>query len=233
MDQKPINANDSRELLKEEWTEMESLANIGELAGPVFHEFNNFLNNISLHLALPGQEGKQPNLGEIRDQVTHITAVMKQFQQYRRSHSTFRPVDLNLLVQESFHKPRVRLELDSKIPPVMGVSSDLKRLCTFLVTQAFQVTPAPGEIEIKTDFSRDKVLLQIADSGPVISAELLHHFFEPGMLFRPGSNSLELAACKSLARRLQGKIRAENRLPRGVLITVELLPAMPELKIRE
>jgi len=214
----------------EELAELEWLANVGELAGSVVHEFNNFLNNISLHLALLKEERSLFDQDEIREQISKVTFVMKQFQQYRWSPQVkVRCVDLNRLIQERIQEPRARLQLATKNLLVMGSPADLRRLCHFLVANALRVTPENEEIDITTRFAEDKVLLQISDSGPAILPELMPHLFEPSRHCRAGTNSLELAACKLLVRRLQGRIQAENRRGAGLTITVEL-PAAAQVR---
>jgi signal transduction histidine kinase len=60
------------------------------------------------------------------------------------------------------------------------------------------------------------------DNGPGVAPELLPRLFEPEVVGRPGTQGLELAACKGLVRRLHGKIQADNLPGGGVAIVVEL-----------
>jgi signal transduction histidine kinase len=116
------------------------------------------------------------------------------------------------------------LSLDTSLPAIVGCYSDLKRLCLFLVRNlAAAAALVKGSITIHTERLGDKALLRIDDTGASPTSAILEDMFEPNHSNREGMNSLELAACRSLVRRLQGTIRAEQAPGRGVRISV-LLP---------
>lgn len=243
--------------LQRELEGQSSLANTGELAGPLTHEFNNFLNIVLLHIALLEAEVPErirADLLEVRRQGAGTTSLVKQFQQYRRRLQVVQEqVDINGIVREvvqtlagpqsesellvklppssriessSLARPAavpLRLALAPKLPAVLGSAADLKRLCTFLVMNAAAAAgPIGGHVTVRTESSDRNVLLRVEDTGPSVSPEMLLQLFEPASAGRPGTNSLELAACETLVRRLQGKIRGENGAEGGVAIIVEL-----------
>ena len=247
------------EALHREWEGQSALASTGELASPLTHEFNNFLNIVLLHVALLETEIPEklrPELIELRRQGATMTRLVKQFQQHRRRlHLVPIPVDVNRLVHEVVTAlagrpanpdqgfliklpPSSRIEitghsrpasvplnlaLAGELPPVLGSPADLKRLCTFLLTNAATTAGSVGgSVSICTDYTDSHVVLRVEDTGPPISSDLLHQAFEPATAVRPDTNSLELAACETLVRRLQGRIRCENRQEGGVAVSVEL-----------
>jgi signal transduction histidine kinase len=244
----------ARQALQEELALQTGLAQVGELAGPVAHEFNNFLNTILLQVAvleLDAPERLRAEFAQIRRQGNEVTAVVKQLQQYRRKRQPVpQPLDLNRLVRETvatlvrpsaelLREPLLRpapappegegsapppgvpvsLELAADLPPVTGSRPDLQRLLTFLLSNAAAVSPA---VTVRTERADGWALLHVEDRGPAVDPGLLPRFFEPGPAVRPGTNSLELAACKTLVRRLQGKIQGENRPDGGLAVRVEL-----------
>jgi signal transduction histidine kinase len=245
--------------LQHELEGQSGLASTGELASPLTHEFNNFLNIVLLHVALLETEIPEklrPELIELRRQGATMTRLVKQFQQHRRRlHLVPIPVDINCLVHESVEAlggrpaspgpgvviklpPSSRIEISglgrpasvplnldlvADPPPVSGSSADVKRLCTFLLMNAAAAAGSvAGSVRIHTAFTDSHLLLRVEDTGPPISPDLLHQVFEPATAGRPDTNSLELAACETLVRRLHGRIRCENRLEGGVAVTVEL-----------
>lgn len=253
-----------RQALQKELEGQSSLASTGELAGPLAHEFNNFLNIVLLHIALLEAEIPEkfrPELTELRRQGASMTSLVKQFQQYRRRQQPAQqPVDVNGLVldtvralagspAESNQGLAIKLPPSSKIdstgrgrsaavpldvvlapdlPSVLGSAADLRRLCTFLLTNAAAATATVGgRVTIQTESRDDHVVLRVEDAGPAVSPESLPQFFEPAGAGRPGTNSLELAACETLVRRLQGKIRCEERGQVGLVVFVEL-PRAPD-----
>jgi signal transduction histidine kinase len=110
----------------------------------------------------------------------------------------------------------------------LGSVTELRHLVRLLMKNAAAVTtPGQGVIRVRTARSGGNVQLLIEDQGPEVSPELMPKLFEPTVVYREGANSLELAACRSIARRYKGKIDAENRPEGGVVISVEF-PAVQE-----
>lgn len=245
--------------LQEELEGQSWLASTGEMAGPLTHEFNNFLNVVLLHVALMEAEVPEKirsELAELRRQAASVAAVVKQFQQLRRRpQPSQESVPLNQIVGDAVRAlaaspsessqpvaiklpPNSRIEaagverpavvpltmiLTSEAPLVCGAAGDLKRLCTFLLTNAaVAAATIGGSVTLQTESSENKVFLRVEDGGPSVPSDLLPQLFEPSTVGRAGTSSLELAACESIVRRLQGKIRCANRPEGGLVVTVEL-----------
>jgi signal transduction histidine kinase len=235
-----------RDALRADIREEARLANISELAGPVFHEVNNFLNTLLLEVAIldtavPGQV--RPQLVEIRRQGKEVTALIKQVQQYRQSRRAApQPVDVNRIVGEVVEalgretaagEPSSPGEVSvlwtpaPNLPAVLGNTPNLKRLFFFLLKNATAALGTRGgSIVIRTEAAGGKVRCHIEDTGPDVPPEVLLRLFEPGSTGREGTNNLELAACKAILRPLQGKVEAANRPEGGLTVTVDL-PAGP------
>jgi C4-dicarboxylate-specific signal transduction histidine kinase len=81
------------------------LANLGVLASPVTHEFNNFLNVLLLQIAVLEHDLPEKRRGEfrsIRQQGKIVAELIRQWQQYRsRQPAPLEPLDLNQLVGET------------------------------------------------------------------------------------------------------------------------------------
>jgi C4-dicarboxylate-specific signal transduction histidine kinase len=225
---------EARAVLEQELRDQSRLAHAGEVAGVVLHEFNNFLNTLTLDVAvletkLP--EGSANDLAEIGQQVGQITSLIRQFQQYRQQQ---RPdsqlLDVNEIISEVVdsmgHLGTVDWQSDAGLLRVRGAAVDLKRLFHFLLKNAVAATGAePGSVTIRAAESGEKILVHIEDVGPSIAPEFLPGVFEPQGC-RPQTNCLELATSKTLAQRLHGRVRAANRPEGGLLITVELPAAI-------
>ena len=92
-------------LLPEDLAYERMLADSGELAGVVAHEFNDILNTIMLHVALverTASEEVRRDLTEIRKQSKTIAGLVRQFQRYGHAQrSADRPVDVNGLIADA------------------------------------------------------------------------------------------------------------------------------------
>jgi len=235
------------------------LADLGELAGPLVHEFNNLLNTWTLHLALLEQQtpGAAADLQGLRQQMRRMTAQVGRFQCYRQGDPPVEGADLGWAVSRALqclaraaqdgpdglpleiqpadeagpNAVRVSLDLADDLPPVRSHEADLERLCRFLLRNAARAARVArssrmGNMEVTVRVFADKgeVVLTVEDSGPDVATALLPHVFEPDPKSREGVCGLELAACRSIIRRLNGRISARGR-PGGGLTVEAVLPA--------
>jgi signal transduction histidine kinase len=239
--------------LREELAVEGRAAVLGELSRPVTHEFNNFLNVLGLQLAVlemelaPSQRG---DLKEVRRHSTAMAALIRQFQRYRQQQAGPAPADLNEVIVQAVELLRagragsaqdrpvllapapggaaVELHLAPDLPRVPAAAPELRRLCLFLLRNAAAaVDPdAGGAVTVRTEVAAGRVVARIEDNGPPIPPQHLPLPFEPNRPAREGTNALELAACRSMARRLDGTLEAENRPAGGVVMVLDL-PAAP------
>src|SRR5438132_445747 len=127
--------------------DLEALANVGEIVGPVTHEFNNLLNTLLLQIAVLEQtapNGLRQELAGLKQHGKAAAALIRQVQQYRRQappepHAG----DLNaaaaaaVAAAESGPRPpgaAVAFAPGRDLPPIRGGAADLRRLLTFLVS---------------------------------------------------------------------------------------------------
>ena len=255
----PLNGESREGTPQTEQTQQTAMANIGEVAGPVVHELNNFLNSLVLHLAV--LETKLPvslrgHLDEIRGSASNVAVLLRQFQHYSEEQlpasqaTELHQVLIDVLVAmgkesgdgtdlSSFHlapqstakqrktsrqaSVRARLALASDPQMVQGSIADVRRLVSFLLSNfVAAASVVDGQVDIRTENVGGAVLLQVEDTGPPLPAESFVQFFDPQGACREGTRRLELAACKRIVHRLQGKIRCENGSKGGIAVTVEL-----------
>jgi hypothetical protein len=230
----------------DETTDLNWLADVGEIVGPVTHEVNNFLNTLMLQLAvmeLTATDAVKAELQGLKRQGKQVAAVVKQMQQYRRRAadqrsaadvSTAAAAAADLLARAPARgegRPRVRpaasaasdevplrLRLTDALPAVPGPAADLRRLCRFLVCGVSWSVAGGGVILLSTAPAGNGVTLRVEAIGAACGSLA-------GMLEGPvnaeGPHGLEIAACQSIVRRLGGSMRAEPT-PDGEAIVVEL-----------
>ncbi|OAI50621.1 hypothetical protein AYO44_17640 [Planctomycetaceae bacterium SCGC AG-212-F19] len=220
----------------------EGLANLGELARPLTHLFNNFLNSLVLKVAVLEQqlpESYRPSLGQLRQQGTSVANYVKAFQQCRQQ---IEPIgaraDVNRAVRAAVALARtnpgeatdsamaVKLVLGNPLPSVVGTTGELRRCCFFLVVNAWRACRT-RTVVVRTEQVGGNVQVQVEDEGPIVEPAQLGKLFELAGAVRPGTQPLELAACRSIIRRLGGRLRAENLPAGGLMITLEL-PITPK-----
>ena len=244
LDQDSLQSSDKEiEKLKAELKEQIELADIGELAGTIAHKFNNFLNSLLLKIALVEPQLPEPiaaKFAEIRQQAKSVAEVIKQVHQFRsRPVPAPGTIDFNSLVAEVTQSLRpstngndaaLRLEVELSTQPatVAGSAMDYKRMCAFLLRNRLGApSTGNGTLHVRTEVVAGKVIFSIADSRTNVDPALVTGIFEMDGKASGESNKLELAACKSLVRRFQGRIQAQPRAEGGLVFSVELPLAAP------
>jgi sensor histidine kinase regulating citrate/malate metabolism len=122
----------------------------------------------------------------------------------------------------------VHLALDrtSSLPAELVPSEDLVTIVGNLIDNALDALRdgVGGRIDVRLDVEGDRVRVRVADDGPGIPADALAHVFEPGWSTKPGTaaggRGLGLALVSAIARRLGGRVEADNDA--GAVFTVEL-----------
>ncbi len=216
-----------------------ALADIGELAGSVTHEFSNFLNTLTLHLAvlepLLTEPTARSDVAEIRKQMHVANGVVREFQRRSgRQLANARSFDFNgmvtTIVNEFARAEEIRspvpflTKLQAGLPEIESSPLEFERLCRFLLRNALAATVDTGApVAVCTGCTQENLWLSVEGFGPTVSPEGLIRFFQASRQTDTEISSLELAACNSIVRRLNGSIRAEN-VEKRVKITV-VLPA--------
>lgn len=205
------------------------------LAEAVIHESNNRLNNLVLQLEIIKRtESSEPAIAQaesLRRKCLEAATLLAKLHNFGRGRDpAFRPLHLNQIVRDEvrgsdYGSPKqwpvpVVLELDEELPLVPTALDEVSKLVELLVKQATAVTPRSASVIVRTARQKKGIGLIVEDKGPCVPADQLHSLFEPFTLVRQGGDDWSLAVCKTLARRLNASLRAENLPTQGMAFTV-------------
>jgi C4-dicarboxylate-specific signal transduction histidine kinase len=218
--------------------EVEQAAVLFELARPLTHEFNNFLNTLLLQIAViqevsPG--ALRDEFASIRQEARAMANLIRQWQRYRRAPAASSdPADLHEVVREvvgEFNDSSVELEM-SLAPECLYVAvshGELKRLCYLVLANAHAAVSQHdnGRIHIETALDGDQAIIRVQDNRPDVVNQDVSRWFDSPAAGAPaagasGSHLLEIAACQSMARRLKGKIHALRSVDGDLIVEVRL-----------
>jgi two-component system phosphate regulon sensor histidine kinase PhoR len=119
-------------------------------------------------------------------------------------------------------------------PPVRADASALETVLGNLVENAVKYVPEEGRVEVRARETDGMARIEVADSGPGITAEHLPRIFErfyrvdPSRSREMGGTGLGLAIVKHLSQALGGQAGVESEPGRGSVFYILLPLAVPD-----
>jgi signal transduction histidine kinase len=233
---------------QEELLVSDRIASVSTLAGGVAHQINDplaaLMANVDFSLetlAALDRHGARTEveapLREAREAAERIRLIVRDLRIFSRlgEHQRDGAVDLCRVLESSLRmawgevRHRARLVKSyGEIPPVRGNEAGLGQVFVNLIVNAAQAIAEAGtddnEIRLTTRLERDRVVVEVQDTGLGIAAELMPRMFDPFFTSRPAGvgAGLRLAICQRIVAALGGAISAQSEPGRGNLFRVEL-----------
>ncbi len=222
------------------------LASVGQLAGGMAHEINNPVTSIlslASHMAEDKNSGtlnsrQRTNLQVIAQQAQRVSKIVGNLLTFsRQSHLQLSQVEVGELLDTAVtlvqyrlrdSKIRLRREIDSPLPPVLGDAGRLTEVFINLLNNAIEAMPGGGTLTLRarrTTGPEGGVRVEVADTGQGIPAEHVSRIFDPFFTTKePGRGTgLGLSISHGIIRDHGGRIWAESPPGGGARLTV-LLP---------
>jgi signal transduction histidine kinase len=240
--------------LQDRLNEAEKLSLLGRFAATVAHEVRNSLNFINLSIDQirakysGGNERAasdfQRNLNNIKEEIARQNRLVNDFLAAgRQAPPALAPCDLRqtfdhavALIEKQAHIQDISLivEVPGDLPTLLGDAAQLKTCFLNILTNAIQAMPSGGEIRVSATHvlnhgNLDTLQMRFADTGPGIPAENREKIFNQFFSTKPTGFGLGLAITKKIVEDHGGKIHAEESIPHGTVIVVELPLSRPSL----
>ncbi|MEL7145289.1 MAG: ATP-binding protein, partial [Bacteroidota bacterium] len=173
----------------------------------------------------------------IQDGAKRIGGIVNNLKTFAKPHSDeFTKANviegLNSTINLVSYKVRHRIKLLTnyeKVPDVVCIPAKLNQVFLNLINNAIQAMEGDGEISISTrSLENDKILIEIADSGSGISADIKHKVFEPFFTTKEvgDGTGLGLSLSFSIIQQHKGEISFRENKPRGTVFAI-ILPVDP------
>ncbi|MBN1205334.1 MAG: two-component sensor histidine kinase [Myxococcaceae bacterium] len=202
----------------------ERLATVGKLAAGVAHEVGNPLAGILGYLSLARMKATTPELKEYLERIDHevhrIDGIVRGLLDLGRPRpATLAPVDVGQVAETCVRLVRAgselsQVEVDFALEPGLLARAEagpLSQIIINLVLNAAQAMGGQGGVRVSTRREGGEVRLEVEDTGPGISPEVMPRLFEPFFTTKEGKGTgLGLAVSLHLTQSMGGRLTVEN-----------------------
>jgi signal transduction histidine kinase len=225
---------------QEELVRQERLATLGRLSGSIAHELRNPLGVMTnalyyLDAVLSDAPAKvRDHLARLRSQVRLSESIITGLLNVTRTGSPEpSTVELEPIVDEQLERVgvpasiQVKREFAAGLPSLRVDPVQAGQILMNLFTNAVQAMEgSDGVLTIRARAFGDRVLIEVADSGPGIEPADRERVFEPLYTTKARGIGLGLSVSRSLARANNGELTVVSGIEHGATLAVEL-PAAP------
>jgi two-component system sensor histidine kinase FlrB len=210
---------------------------LAEISTILAHEIRNPLASMELFAGLIAEEPEQTTqwVSNLRAGIRLLSGTVNNVLSIHCGGSSpLSPVDLNgylrggvEFVQPIAEQAGVALSFKAgaETLTIEGNENGLRQIVLNLICNAIRYTPAGGSIAVTARRASragdDHAVVEIADSGCGIPAELLGRLFEAGFSADGNSPGLGLAVCKRLMDQHGGEIRVRSQVNLGTTFQLE------------
>ncbi len=241
-----------QERIREQFSQLEKLSALGELASGVAHDFNNTLAGILGRAQLLQHTD---DLASIKNGLQIITRTaedgaktikrIQDFARQRRDHD-FAPVAVDQLLfdvseitrprwKDSAQAANVQISLDLQIRSnalVMGDASELREVLVNMVFNAVDAMPAGGCLTLSAEERDGHVEISVRDTGLGMTPEVRSRIFDPFFTTKGKAGmGLGLAVGYGIVRRHEGIILVESAVNTGTTFRIRMPVARGAVQI--
>jgi signal transduction histidine kinase len=222
--------------LRQALARAEQLAAVGHMAANLAHEVGTPLNLVSGYVQMLLEDAdRQPQTLErlriVQGQIARVTDILRGVLDRARRPAVSAPTDVLAawrrvleIAQPTLDAAQITVEerCPAHGPLVLADPAELELVFQNLVVNSVDAMPAGGRLTFSVEPAGDDVLVDLADTGTGIDADLLPHVFDPWVTTKPAGagTGLGLAICREIITRHEGRIAASSRAGEGAVFSL-------------
>ena len=232
-----------QERIREQFSQMEKLSALGELASGVAHDFNNTLAGILGRAQLLQRTSDPEKIHRGLDIIiktaedgAKTVKRIQDFARQRRDHD-FELVSIDQILADASEitRPRwkncaealnihITLELQNRSNAhIMGDDSELREVLVNMVFNAIDAMPEGGTLSLSSRVVGEAVVITVADTGIGMSPEVRSRVFDPFFTTKGKAGlGLGLAVSFGIIRRHRGNVEVESQHGHGTKFIITL-----------
>ncbi len=161
-------------------------------------------------------------MNEIGDSVTRISTLVGAAKQYSQlDRAPFQVVDVHELLESTLVMLGAKIgpgitvvkEFGDNLPRIPAYPAELNQVWTNLIDNAVTAMDGTGRLTIRTSLDRDQLLIEFADTGPGIPADIQDRIFEPFFTTKPVGQGTGLGldiSWRIIVNKHHGDLRVES-----------------------
>jgi signal transduction histidine kinase len=162
-------------------------------------------------------------MSEIEDTTTRISTLVGAAKQYSQlDRAAFLMVDVHDLINSTLLMFSAKLgagikvvkDYDRSLPEIPAYAAELNQVWTNLIDNAVSAMAGTGTLTVRTTREADQVLIEFADTGPGIPAEIKDRIFEPFFTTKPVGEGTGLGldiSWRIIVNKHRGDLRVESQ----------------------
>ncbi|HUI46953.1 MAG TPA: GAF domain-containing protein [Nitrospirota bacterium] len=230
--------NKDMRALHEQLVQSEKMAALGAMMAEITHEIRNPLVSIggfTRRLAKKLQHSEEKKyIDIILSEVTRLEGIIHDNLSYIKEVAP-QPVETDIaslireilmLYEDELAQRRIRVETDFSpaLPGLMIDAHQIKQAAINILKNAMEAMENGGTLTIRTypaDGAREAAI-EFGDTGPGISAKVMHNVFNPYYTTKPRGTGLGLPISNRIIKAHRGRIELRNKDTGGAVFTIKL-----------
>lgn len=172
----------------------------------------------------------ESELSDVMANVDHIKRIVSAQQTFACVASTYESVDVEeainaaLLIGSSTFSPNVQVVRDiADAPPIVTDRHKVLQILVNLVSNAGQALPDGGRITVRLKTDKERLQVEVEDTGVGIAEDHLDKVFRHGFTTKPQGHGFGLHTSANSARELGGSLAVmSSGIGRGATFTLDL-----------